>query len=250
MRTDQPRAAGSEEHRQRSTTRPATRAGSHTGGEYKEDPKQGSADGRGSDNSPDRLPTLSAWQTPKGEVSPLSAWQSPKGPSHYPVHGRGSDNSPDRLSPLCLGRSAIPPSIPPVGLAIPEGTFPLSLGRSAIPPPVSVRPSPPTGTFPCPPSHQAPPAAVAARRIPWRLTPLDRPPRPPPSTRKPWPRDEPPCDPRGHTPPPPPDPTTWGTRWDPCPEKDESIEALLAQLRLPPLLSPIKDPAPKPRRKR
>ena len=151
VRTDQPRAAGSEEHRQRSTTRPAPRAGSHTGGEYKEDPKQGSADGRGSDNSPDRLPTLSAWQSPKGEVSPLSAWQSPKGPSHYPVHGRGSDNSPDRLSPLCLGRSAIPP-------------------------PVSVRPSPPTGTFPCPLSHQAPPAAVAARGIPaWRRTRALRP---------------------------------------------------------------------------
>ena len=84
---------------------------------------------------------------------------------------------------------------------------------------------------------------AAEHRGTYHLVPLELPACTPPRAAKPWSRPEAPIDPRGHTPLPTPDPAVRGTCWDPCP--DVSIEEILrVRMRLAPLLSPLKSPAP------
>ena len=176
------------------------------------------------------------------------------GPGNPPVPALHPERPGNPLSGPSLGRLAIPPSVPLSAWQSPT-TLPHcpSLGRLAIPPsvPRSAWQSP-TGTLsslgPAQVSAPTPRQTAAAHQGGYRLLPLELPPRTPRREPQPWSRRHPqPCDPRGRAPLSPQGPATRDTGGDSCPDKDESIEALLAQLRLPPLLSPIKEPAPRPR---
>ena len=153
---------------------------------------------------------------------------------------------PQRLGkPLSGSSPFLPPECPANPLSSSSAwqtptTFPpcLPLGRLANP--SSVPPSarqPPTGTI----------SSLGPARAPYRLVPLELPPKAPlRGTQRQSCRHQQPRDPRGRTPLPPRSPTTQGACGGPGSDQDESIEALLDKLRLPPLLSPIKDPAPRP----
>ena len=144
------------------------------------------------------------------------------------------------------------------------------------------RPSVPLAAWQTPPgkaSSLSSRPTTAAHQEGYRLVSLDLPPRTTRREPQPWSRHSRPCDPRvpatrsprgpvtpgtseeeprpwSHRHPRPCEPRVQATRSprgpvtpgaseDPCPTKDESIEALLGQLRPPPLLSPLKEPSPR-----
>ena len=164
---------------------------------------------------------------------------------------------PELGSPLsCSGRLANPSTAFPQSARQPQTGSSLSLSERLANPltalPQSVQSGSPLPYFGPAWQTRGSPAAAAAvvpgrraagHRGTYRLVPIDLPARPPPRAAKPWSRHEAPIDPRTHTPPPTPDPAVRGTCWDPCP--DTSIEEILqVRMRLAPLLSPLKSPAP------
>ena len=159
------------------------------------------------------------------------------------------------FSPSALRRTANPPSILVSARQTPTpfsscGSERLgkplssqSSGRTANPPsvPLAARQTPPGKA-----SFLSSRQTTAAHQGGYRLVPLDLPPRTTRQEPQPWSRRHPrPCDPRVRATRSPRGPVTPGTSEDPCPTKDESIEALLGQLRLPPLLSPLKESPPR-----
>ena len=186
-------------------------------------------------------------RTAGSETTAATRYDNPRAgvykPARQPERAEGNSPGKPEVPPL-------PPSLPGKPRLGPSLSF--HCGRLANPPTAFHQPARQTQAGDCfsgPAWQTRGPVTTADRPATERqeryfLAPLELPARAPTRQAKPWSTEEEPLDPRGHTPLPAHDPATRGTCWDPCPDRDESIEEILgARLWFPPLLSPIKDPA-------